>query len=172
MSLIKYYFLFTFILTYIFFNNTVLANNIKNSAVVFMYHKFNVHKYPSTNILPEQFQAHLDEFSKNKYSVLSLHYIVDTIINDGDLPTNTIGISIDDADKSFLTFAWPKFKEKGFPVTLFVNTSTIVNNNKNYLNWDQIRMLKSEGVEIAAHSHTHGHLPEMSIEEIKKEIEK
>ena len=96
------------------YNNIVLGNNIKNSAVVFMYHKFDVPKYPSTNIKPEQFAAHLEEFSKSKYNVLPLENIMNTIINDGDLPKNTIGISVDDADQSFLNFAWPKFKEKKF----------------------------------------------------------
>ena len=78
---------------------------------------------------------------------------------------------MDDADRSFLTTAWPKFKEKNLPVTLFVNTSTIVKNNKNYLNWDEIRILKGEGVIIGAHSHSHSHMPDLSIEEIKNEIE-
>ncbi|MDP6094356.1 MAG: polysaccharide deacetylase family protein, partial [SAR324 cluster bacterium] len=99
-------------------------------------------------------------------------YVLDTIINDGDLPNNTIGISVDDADRSFLTAAWPKLKEKGFPVTLFVATSTIVENNKNYLNWDEIRQLKAEGVEIGAHSHTHEHSADYTLEELRKEIEK
>ena len=136
-----------------------------------MYHKFGVSKYPSTNITLEQFEAHLEEFSLSEYNVLSLEFILDTIINDGQLPNNTIGISVDDADKSFLTTAWPKFKEKNLPVTLFVNTSTIVDNNKNYLNWDQIRQLKNEGVTIGAHSHTHNHLTELSKAEILDEIE-
>ena len=153
------------------FTNTAVANNIKNSAVVFMYHKFGVSKYPSTNITLEQFESHLDEFSMSKYSVLSLEFILDTIINDGQLPNNTIGISVDDADKSFLETAWPKFKEKNMPVTLFVNTSTIVDNSKNYLNWDQIRQLKKEGVAIGAHSHTHNHLTELSNADIIKDIE-
>ncbi len=159
------------ILFILILNNTAVANNIKNSAVVFMYHKFDVSKYPSTNIKAEQFEAHLNELSKDKYNVLSLDYIVDTIINDGSLPNNTIGITVDDADKSFLNFAWPKFKEKGFPVTLFVNTSTIQKNNKNYLNWDQIRSLKNQGVSIGGHSHSHYHLPDKTEEEITKDLE-
>ena len=118
MILINLFFLFLI-------TNTSVANNIKNSAVVFMYHKFDTSKYPSTNIKIEQFESHLQEFSLPKYNILAINLIVDTIINDGDLPNNTIGISIDDADKSFFSIAWPKFKEKGFPVTLFVNTSTI-----------------------------------------------
>ena len=144
--------LFIFALFFIIISNAVQANNIKNSAVIFMYHKFDVSKYPSTNITLDQFEKHLAEFSQPKYNVKSLDYIVDTIINDGDLPNNTIGISVDDADKSFLTTAWPRFKEKGFPVTLFVTTSTIVKNNKNYLNWDEIRQLKADGVVIGSHS--------------------
>ena len=165
-----YFALFIFV-TILFLSNTSPANNIKNSAVIFMYHKFNIPKYPTTNIRPEQFFEHMDEFAKDKYNVLSLDFIVNTIINDGELPPNTIGISIDDADKSFLKFAWPQFKEKRFPVTLFVNTSTISKNNKNYLNWDEIRKLKNDGVTIGGHSHTHNHLPNMSTDEVKKEIE-
>ena len=147
------------------------ASNIKNSAVVFMYHKFGVSKYPSTSVTINQFDAHLKEFSKSKYSIMPVEFIIDTIINDGDLPNNTIGISIDDADKSFYEVGWPKFKEMGFPVTLFVNTSTIHENNTNYLNWDQIRELVNEGVSIGAHSHSHYHMADLSIEEVRDEIE-
>ena len=96
---------------------------------------------------------------------------MDTIINDGNLPDNTIGISVDDADRSFYEVGWPKLKERGFPVTLFVNTSTIHENNKNYLNWDQIRELVNEGVSIGAHSHSHYHMADLSIDEVRNEIE-
>ena len=161
-----------FILFFIIISSSVQANNIKNSAVTFMYHKFGISKYPTTNITLDQFDKHLEEFSKPKYNVKPLDYILDIIINDGDLPNNTIGISVDDADRSFLTDAWPRFKEKGFPVTLFVTTSTIVENNKNYLNWNEIRQLKAEGVVIGAHSHTHEHLADYTLEELQKEIEK
>ena len=165
------YQLIFFFIFFNFLNNTVQANNIKNSAVVFMYHKFGVSKYPSTNISLAQFDEHLQEFSKPKYNVKSLDNIVDTIINDDNLPSNTIGISVDDADRSFLINAWPKLKEKGFPVTLFVTTAAIVEGNKNYLNWDEIRQLKAEGVTIGAHSHTHEHLVDFNLAELKKEIE-
>ncbi len=151
--------------------SSIQAANIKNSATVFMYHKFGVSKYPSTSVTIEQFESHLEEFIREKYNILDLEYIVDTIINDGDLPKNTIGISIDDADKSFIETGWPLFKKYSIPVTLFVTTGTIANNNKSYLNWDQIRKLKSEGVTIGAHSHTHAHMPDLKIDDLRKEIE-
>jgi len=151
--------------------STSYASNIKNSAVIFMYHKFGVAKYPSTSVTIDQLDEHIFEFSKKKYSIKTLEFIIDTIINDGSLPNNTIGISVDDADKSFYKTGWPKFKENGIPVTLFVNTSTIHKNNKNYLNWDQIRELRDEGVSIGAHSHSHFHMSDLSIDEVRKEIE-
>ena len=171
MNLKQVYWMLVSIFSLFLFTNTSVANNIKNSAVVFMYHKFDTSKYPSTNVTLDQFESHLEELSFPKYNIVSINLIVDTLINGGRLPNNTIGISIDDADKSFFYIAWPKFKEKGFPVTLFINTSTIFEDNKNYLNWDQIRQLKKEGVTIASHSHSHNHLPEMSITEFIKELE-
>ena len=147
------------------------ASNIKNSATVFMYHKFGVSKYPSTSVTIDQIESHINELIKEKYNILPLEFIVDTIINDGILPLNTIGISVDDADKSFFEVGWPLFKKNNIPVTLFVTTGTIAENNKNYLNWNQIRELKKEGVTIGAHSHTHAHMPDLEIEDIRKEIE-
>ena len=82
--------------------NSVQASNIKNSATILMYHKFGVAKYPSTSVTIDQLKDHIKELKKDKYKILPISYIIDTIINDGDLPNNTIGISIDDADRSFL----------------------------------------------------------------------
>ena len=151
--------------------SVVEASNVKNSATVFMYHKFGVAKYPSTSVTINQLEDHINELSKQKYNILPINFILDTIINDGDLPLNTIGISVDDADKSFFEVGWPLFKKNGIPVTLFVTTGTIAKNNKSYLNWDQIRKLKEEGVTIGAHSHTHAHMPDLQLEEVKNEIE-
>ncbi len=156
-------------LTFLLVTGT-FANEIKNSATVFMYHKFGVSKYPSTSVTIDQLNSHIEELTKEKYTIKSLDFIIDTILNDGDLPENTIGISVDDADKSFLEVGWPLFKKNNIPVTLFVTTGTISNNEK-YINWDQIRKLKEEGVIIGAHSHTHAHMPDISIQEVRNEIE-
>ncbi len=173
MSLTKYIFLLIIkSISFIFLLISISeASNVKNSATVFMYHKFGVSKYPSTSVTLDQLESHVEELVKNKYNVLSLEYIIDTIVNDGDLPNNTIGISVDDADKSFFEVGWPIFRKNSIPVTLFVTTGTIANNNKSYINWDQIRKLKSEGVTIGAHSHTHAHMPDIEIDELRKEIE-
>ena len=173
MNLYKYIFLqiIKSIFIILILLSAVKASNIKNSATIFMYHKFGVSKYPSTSVTIDQLEEHISELTKEKYKILPLNFIVDTIINDGDLPNNTIGISVDDADKSFFEIAWPMFKKNNIPVTLFVTTGTIIDNNKSYLNWNQIRKLKKEGVTIGAHSHTHAHMPDLKINDIMEELE-
>jgi len=173
MNLYKYIFLITLkSVSFVFlFINILSASEIKNSATIFMYHKFGVSKYPSTSVTIDQLESHISELKKQKYNIRSLDFIVDTIINDGDLPNNTIGISVDDADKSFFEVGWPLFKKNNIPVTLFVTTGTIVKDNKNYINWDQIRKLKEEGVTIGAHSHTHAHMAKIQLDEVRSEIE-
>ena len=147
------------------------AKNIKNSAVVFMYHRFDASQYPSTNITLDQLNSHLLELTSSKYNIKSLDFIIDTIINDGNLSNNTIGISVDDAHRSFLTKGWPLFKKFEIPVTLFVSTSTISDTNNNYLSWDEIRKMKDEGLVIGSHSHRHDHLSKKNIDQLREEIE-
>ena len=59
-------FIFKLIFIFVLFLNisSSYASNIKNSAVIFMYHKFGIDKYPSTSVTLDQFDAHIDEFSK------------------------------------------------------------------------------------------------------------
>ena len=83
--------------------SSAFANEIKNSATVFMYHKFGVSKYPSTSVTIDQLNSHIEELTKEKYTIKSLDFIVDTISNDGDLPANTIGISVDAVSYTHLT---------------------------------------------------------------------
>ena len=63
-------------ISFIYLNiSSSYASNIKNSAVIFMYHKFGISKYPSTSVTIDQFDEHLNEFSKDKYSIESVEFI-------------------------------------------------------------------------------------------------
>ena len=43
--------------------SVTFANEVKNSATVFMYHKFGVSKYPSTSVTIEQLNSHIEELT-------------------------------------------------------------------------------------------------------------
>ena len=53
-----------------------------------------------------------------------------------------------------------------------MSTNTISNKSKNYLNWEEIRQLKKEGVNIGAHSHNHEHMANLNVNELNDIIEK
>lgn len=142
-----------------------------DSAVVIMYHRFGENTIPSTNVRIEQLDAHIAELTSGRYKVLPLAEIAEALAEGKPLPDRAIGISVDDAYKSFLTQAWPRFKKAGLPVTLFVATEPVDGPIKGYLNWDEIKQLAAEGVTIGAHSTTHPHLPDLPIERVRKEIE-
>ena len=102
---------------------------------------------------------------------MPLEFIIDSYIAHKPLPPNSLAITIDDAHKSVLTEAWPLLKKYNFPATLFVSTDPVDAKVKGYLNWDEIRQLKNEGMGIGSHTKTHPHLQELTTDEIKNEIE-
>lgn len=147
-----------------------------DSAVVLMYHRFGESKYPSTNITVEQFEAHLAELKAGPYSVLPVPEILAAMREGRALPERTIGITIDDAYLSVFTEAWPRFREAGFPFTLFVATDPVdrASNGRTagYMNWDQLRELKAAGVTIGSQTASHLHMASANAAKNRADLER
>ena len=152
--------------------SVTLASSKSSSAVVVVYHRFNEPAFESTSIRLEQFKAHLSELKKNQYNVVSLPEIVRSINLGRDLPDRTIGLSVDDAYRSFYYVAWPLLKAAKMPVTLFVSTDVVDRQAPGYMTWDQIREVQKEGVTIGSQTKSHKHLPLLSLGDAKMEIDK
>lgn len=143
-----------------------------SSAVVFMYHRFDEGEYPSTNTRVDQLSAHIAELGKSKYHVMDVGKIVAAIANGSPLPDRAIGITVDDAYRTFYSVAWPMFKKAGMPVTVFVSTSQLDAGYDSYMTWDMLRDLVKQGVTVGGHSDSHAHLSAISAAEAKAELEK
>lgn len=152
--------------------SVTLASSKSSSAVVVVYHRFNEPAFASTSIRLEQFKAHLSELKKNQYNVVSLPEIVSSINLGKDLPDRTIGLSVDDAYRSFYDVAWPLLKAAKLPVTLFVSTDVVDRQAPGYMTWDQIREVQKEGVIIGSQTKSHKHLPLLPLGDAKMEIDK
>lgn len=135
-----------------------------DSAVAFMYHRFDNSKYPSTNITLKQFQYHLDYLQKHDYNVWHLSKILRHIIDKKSIPPKTVALTIDDAYISTYTKAYPMLKSKNFEFTIFVNTNPTDKRSKNYLSWEQMREMQVNGAEFANHSLSHDFLLPMENE--------
>jgi peptidoglycan/xylan/chitin deacetylase (PgdA/CDA1 family) len=127
-----------------------------NQANVFVYHRFNDSRYPSTNITTAAFKAHLETLKVEQFTVLTLGEVVDRMRAGESLPQRCAVISIDDGYLSFLTDGWPLLKQYGYPATLFVSTDTV--GGDDFIDWQNLRLLQEEGVEIGNHSASHAYL--------------
>lgn len=139
-------------------------------ASVVMYHRFGAVNLPSTNTTLEQFESHLEELASGPYQVLPLIDITTAIINGEDLPDYAVAITVDDAFISLYKEAWPRLKEYGFPVTVFVATNAIDRGLRGYASWDQLREMQAQGVDFGSQSHTHPHMHRIDVETGRQEI--
>ena len=126
-----------------------------DSAVVLMYHRFGEDKYPATNIRIDQFDAQLEHIRDRGYEVISLEELL-AAFNDGEeLPERAVVITIDDAYRSIYDVAHAKFRQYGFPYTVFVATDAVDDGLPAYMSWDQMRELEADGVTFANHGAAH-----------------
>ncbi|MBL6449004.1 polysaccharide deacetylase family protein [Fulvivirga sp. 29W222] len=126
----------------------------ERSAVCFVYHRFGDSEYPSTNVSLEDFAAHLQYLQDNQFIVMTLSDAVKYLKSGGDNEKVAV-ITIDDGYNSFKSGGMPLLRKYGYPATLFVNTETV--GGGDYLDWEELRQLSKEGVEIGNHSHSHAY---------------
>lgn len=132
------------------------ASASAGQANVFVYHRFGDNRYPTTNIAVSTFASQLQLLKEQHYTVLPLGEIVRRLRQGKSLPERCAALTVDDAFESFWTGAWPLIQQYGFPVTLFVATGTV--DGGSYMNWEQLRTLVAEGVEIGNHTVSHPYL--------------
>ena len=144
--------------------------NKVNYASVLMYHRFGENKYPSTNIKIEQFLKHIDELLKPKYNVIHIKDGLKAINNITLVKDRSVIISIDDAYSSVFKYAWPILKKHNLPFTLFVSTDVIDNKTPGYMSWEEIRILRDNGVTIGSQTKSHPHMYNLNQDQIDYEL--
>jgi peptidoglycan/xylan/chitin deacetylase (PgdA/CDA1 family) len=165
--------LFIFIL-FISSNSISDENNIKyyssdEGILSLMYHRFNEHKYPSTNIQMNVFKKQMEIIKNSSYTFSNPKKFEESFTY--PKANKEILISIDDAFLSFYLEAWPYLKKNKIPFILFVSTEPV--GKKGYMTWQQIKEVEAEKfTTIGHHSHSHGYLIDKDndffISDIKK----
>jgi len=134
-------------------------NIIEGSGVtVLIYHRFGENKYPSTNIGIERFKEQLEYLKANDYTVISLQQLVQNLKAEMKLPEKSVVITIDDGYRSVYEKAWPLLREYDYPFTVFLYVKATENKHWNYLTWDQVKEMKTAGVDFQNHGFAHDHL--------------
>ena len=138
---------------------------------IFVYHRFDDNRYPTTNISTKELRKEFNYLRKNNYKIVPLIDIV-TKINSGEkVPSKWVAFSIDDGFKSFYSHGLSVFKEYNYPFTLFISVKYTEKNYKDYVSWKQLKEIAKYG-SVEFHSYGHGHYGQMSDEAIKKDMDK
>jgi peptidoglycan/xylan/chitin deacetylase (PgdA/CDA1 family) len=143
-----------------------------NYASVIMYHRFGEKRYPSTNIKIEQFLEHIDELLKPQYNVVDIKDGLEAIENNQLIKDRSVIITIDDAYSSVFKYAWPILQKYNLPFTLFVSTDVIDNKTPGYMSWEEIRILRDNGVTIGSQTKSHPHMHNLNQDQLIYELSK
>jgi len=144
---------FIFLIWFFIFNTFVA-----NAAVILLYHHVSDTSPESTSVKVDTFTKHLNYLQNNNFKVLPLDEVLSSLEKGKELPAKSVVITFDDAYKSILENALPLLKEKKYPFTVFINTQSIDVGYKNFLTWEELKILQKNNALIANHTHTHTHL--------------
>jgi len=138
---------------------------------IFVYHRFDDTRYPTTNISTKELRKEFNYLKKNGYKVVPLIDIIKKVNAKEKVPSKWVAFSIDDGFKTFYTNGLSVFKEYNYPFTLFIAVKYTEKSYKDYVSWKQLKTIARYG-DVEFHSYGHGHYGQMSDEKIKADMDK
>jgi peptidoglycan/xylan/chitin deacetylase (PgdA/CDA1 family) len=97
------------------------------------------------------------QYLADHHKVLPLKQVIEALQNKQPLPDKAVVITFDDGYDNIYDNAHPILNEFKFPYTVFINPPLI--GEVNYqLNWQQVKLMASEGASFANHGNQHTHL--------------
>jgi peptidoglycan/xylan/chitin deacetylase (PgdA/CDA1 family) len=135
---------------------------------ILMYHSIGYNK-EFFNVTPEDFAWQMQYLHKNKYNVISLGQLVESMRTKQKLPQKSIIITFDDGYEDNYVKAFPILKKHNFPATIFSTVGRL--GSDNYVNWDEIREMHNSGlIDFEPHTMNHPKLSQISTEVVEREM--
>ncbi len=150
---------------------TLLPLYLWADAHLFVFHRFDDNRHPTTNTSTKTLRAEFEYLKEHHYKVVSLKQLHQALKNGEEISDKWVLFTIDDSFKSFYKNGLPLFKEYNYPFTLFVYVQATIGNYGDYMSWEQIQETSEYG-EIGFHSYAHPHLVSLSDDAILKDSKK
>jgi len=131
-----------------------LAPEGLQTVPVLCYHKFSETDVDRMTLSRRAFEEQMRFLKDRGYRVIRLDQLLDFMEFKTQIPKKSVVITIDDGWRSTYDIAYPILKQYEYPATLFVYTDLIVGGS-NTLNWDHVREMSRNGMDVQAHSKTH-----------------
>ena len=150
------------------------AQRLPGEVAVLMYHSIAAdatRKFRRFVVHPGEFAAQMDYLAAAGYHPVTAAELVSSR-SGAPLPPRPVVLTFDDAYTDFYSAALPVLRAHGFRATLYVPTAyvgatttfnvSMGEQNRAVLSWQALLDIAAEGVEVAAHSHTHPQLDRVS----------
>lgn len=125
---------------------------------ILAYHKFAKGRADATTVDEKAFEEQMKFLKTNGYHVVTMDAFFEFLDFKRQIPAKSVVITADDGWRSFYDIAFPILKKYGYPATLFVYTDFIAANSKSLLDWDVLREMAKNGINIQSHTKTHRYL--------------
>ncbi|HUK68521.1 MAG TPA: polysaccharide deacetylase family protein [Streptosporangiaceae bacterium] len=153
-----------------------------DAVPVLMYHSIGIgatRKFERFVVDPGEFAAQMDYLDAAGYHPVTAADLAGSR-SGRPLPPRPVVLTFDDAYTDFYSAALPVLRRHGFRSTLYVPTAYVGGTarfnkrdgeeNRPVLPWGDLRDIATEGVEMAAHSHTHPQLDRVPTAIIRDEV--
>ena len=158
------------------------ARCVTGEVPVLMYHSIATDASPGFRrftVDPGEFAAQMDYLATEGYRPVTAVDLVGSRSGCG-LPPRPVVLTFDDAYTDFYSTALPVLHEHDFRATLYVPTayvggtasflSSVGEGHREVMSWQTLRDIAAEGIEAAAHSHTHPQLDRVPAAVIGEEV--
>ncbi|WP_373500724.1 polysaccharide deacetylase family protein [Desulfococcus sp.] len=153
----------------------------KKHIPILMYHSIsddslnqNTHPYYDIVTTPKVFDLHLRILSEKGYQVVNLENLP-AIIDDWPSSGKIAVITFDDGYRDFYLNAYPILKKYNFTSDVFLPTDFIGESRRRFtsrecLNWNEVKMLRDDGICFGSHSASHSKMVNLKRRQIEYEL--
>lgn len=130
---------------------------------------------------PRRFARQMNHLKKRGFTFYTAAELIEYFREHGKFPANGVAITFDDGWRDNYTNAFPVLKQLGIKATLFIVPSCIGQASakalahgegpRQHLSREEILEMSRHGFEIGSHTMNHHLLPELSLDEIKFEVQ-
>ncbi|GLI49615.1 hypothetical protein PLETTINGATMO_17840 [Pseudothermotoga lettingae TMO] len=147
---------------------TVLATCAYSKVVVFLYHRFDDTRYPSTNTWTYELENHIKIIKDMGLEIWNMKDLEEYVYGEKHPKSDAVVFTVDDGYRSVYDYAYKIFKKHEVPFTVFIQVGAI--GYPDYLTWEMIKEMLKDGVEFANHSYTHTDFPALLTKMTLKEM--
>ncbi|NTW97738.1 MAG: polysaccharide deacetylase family protein, partial [Oscillochloris sp.] len=115
------------------------------------------------SVTPAQFAAQLDWLRRAGYDTVQMSALAGCARGESPCPARAVALTFDDGYMDAYSDALPLLQQYGATATFYIVSGFV--GQEAYMGWDEIRALRSAGMEIGAHSISHIDLTTLSYYE-------